>query len=129
MFVFQIPDSKAGYTQIPYIEGVIGAMVFIFALSVSAVIRMALQNGEATVELFQQDDAGELMRQRDLAEGENGLGLRPGRVAPAISGPDGEQQLLRTVRLVVLQEVGDLFRGELFAARVEQYQLGLGTAF
>ena len=89
---------------------------------------MSLQNREAAIELFQQDDARQFVGQGDLAEGENRLCLGSGGIAPAIGRANGEQQLLRAVRLVVLEEVGDFFRSELLAARVEQYQLRLGAA-
>ena len=95
---------------------------------VAFVIRVARQNGESAVKLLQQDDAGQFVREGDLAKREKGLGLSSGRVAPAISRADGKQQLLRAVRLVIFEKVRDLFRGELLAARVEQYQFGRGAA-
>ena len=91
-----------------------------------SVIGMAFQDGEAAIELFQQDDARQFVGQGDLAERENRLCLGSDGIAPAIGRADGKQQLLRAVRLVILEEVGDLFRGELLAARVQQYQTRAG---
>ena len=53
---------------------------------VPPVIRMPLKNRKAAIELLQQDYARQLVRQSDLAEREDGLRLRTGRIAPAIGG-------------------------------------------
>src|SRR5271166_5684657 len=88
----------------------------------SAVVRMAFQDGESAVKLFQQHYAGQFVRQSDLAKGKNLIGGSTRGGAPAVGGTYGKQQLLRAARLVILEEVRDLLRSELEAARVEQHQ-------
>ena len=94
----------------------------------SAVVGMALQDGESTVKLFQQHHSRQFVGQSDLSKGENMIGGSARGRVPAIGRTDGKQQLLRAVRLVVLKEVCDLFRSELTAARVEQDQNRLACA-
>src|ERR1039458_6736458 len=79
----------------------------------SSMIRMALEDGESPIELLQQHDARQFMRQRHLPEGQNVRRGGSRGVTPAIGRPDGEQQLLGVVRLVILEKVGNLFRSEL----------------
>ncbi len=82
----------------------------------SCVIGVSLQDREATIQLLQEHHAREFMGQRDLPQRKNLPGLRPRRRRPSVSRTDREQQILRVVRLVILQEIRDLFRRQLFAA-------------
>ena len=91
----------------------------------SAVVWMAFQNGESAIKLFQQHYARQFMRQCDLAKRENMVRGGAGRFAPAIGWAYGEQQFLRVMRLVVLEEVRDLSEVSCRPARVESTSTGV----
>ena len=88
----------------------------------SAVIRMALQDGEPTVKLLQQHYARQFMREGNLPKGKNVVGGGTRSPAPAISRTNRKEQFLRAVRLVILKKVRNLLRSELPATGIEQHQ-------
>lgn len=81
---------------------------------------MAGEDGAGAVDLFGEDDAGELVRQGHLAEGEKELRFGAGVFGPAIRGADGEENLLSAVVAELAEMGGEGFGGELFAGGVEQ---------
>ena len=93
----------------------------------TAVIRMPGQNGAGAVELFGEDDAGEFMGEGDGAEGEEEVGAGAGGGGPAISGADGEEELLDAA-VAEGAEVGcEISGGELLAGGVEQDDVERGA--
>src|SRR5271166_2722140 len=93
----------------------------------SAVIWMAFQDGEAAVKLFQQHYTRQFVRERDLPKGKDVIRGGARGLAPAVGRANREEKLLSAVRLVILEKVCDLLRGELPATRVEQHQHRLGA--
>src|SRR5262249_58735029 len=59
---------------------------------------------------------------------EHQIGLGPCLVAEAIGWTYGKEQVLRATVLLVAQQLGELFRGKLASAGVEQDQHRPGTA-
>jgi hypothetical protein len=89
---------------------------------------MASQNGERSVDLLGENDACELMRQRNATESEQKIGALPSRGGPAIRWPDGDDQALSAVIAQAAQVRGKLLRGVLLAAAIKQNRLGRRTA-
>src|ERR1035438_3450188 len=85
-------------------------------------IRMALQDREPAIQLLQQHYARQLMWQGDLPERHDVLCFRARRIRPPIRRADGKQQVLRSVRKMIIKEISDLFRSQLLAARIQQHQ-------
>lgn len=97
----------------------------------TGVVGMALQDGEGTVDLLEQDDAGEFVRERHLSEGKYGTGGCAGLRAETVRRADRQHDRLRISVLVVLEEVRELLGRQLFACGVEKNK-GVGgtwTAF
>jgi len=90
-------------------------------------IRVAAEDGKGAVDLFAEDDAGELVGQSHGAEGEmlGGAAARGG--GPAVSGADGEDEELAALVALAAEPLGQGCRGELTAALVEERQERSGT--
>jgi hypothetical protein len=89
---------------------------------VPQMIGVTLHNGERPVELLQQDDSRQFVRQRHFAQGERQRCRLPCLVSEAIRGADGEQQWKRIPVLIIAQKFGQLFRRKLLAPPVKQNQ-------
>src|ERR1700735_3937058 len=61
---------------------------------VAGVIGMSGDDGQGAVDLFGEDDAGELMRQRHRPEGEKQVSAGAGGNGPSVRGTDGEHEIL-----------------------------------
>lgn len=94
---------------------------------VSGVVGVRFQNGEGAVDLFEQDDAREFVGDGHFAERQDGGSSFAGIVGEAVGRADGEDERLGIAVLVVLQELGEFFGGELPASGVEQDE-GVGGA-
>jgi len=88
---------------------------------------MAVENGQRAVDLLGQNDAGELVGQRDGSKREQQAGARTGCSGPAVGRADGEHQRLRAVVAQAANLRGELLRRELPAPAVEQDESGHST--
>ena len=95
--------------------------------SVSCMVRMTLENCKCTIELFQQNHAGEFMRQSHLAQRELELRGVSGFRGESVCSADSEQKLLRAACLVVVNKLREFFRRELLPAGIKQNQHGRGA--
>src|SRR5438270_338649 len=75
------------------------------SFSMSRVVRMSLQDCKRAIELFEQHDAGEFMRERHLAEREREVGGVAGGGGESVCRADGEDELLRAAVLLVAEEL------------------------
>jgi hypothetical protein len=96
------------------------------------VVGVVGEDGEGAVELFDEDDAGELMGEGHGAKGEEQIArLRSegasGALRPAVGGADGEDQVLSALIAAAFDPPGEFLGGEGLAARVEQNQGGRGA--
>ena len=65
--------------------------------SVAGVVRMAGQDGQGAVDLLGQNDAGELVRQRNTPQGKKKVGPLSCCRRPSIRRPDGEHKPLNPI--------------------------------
>ena len=70
---------------------------------------MAGEDGEGAVELLGENDAGELVRQGDGAEGEQEIGAGAGLAGPTVGGTDGEDEIPRGGVAVAAEKRGEVF--------------------
>lgn len=70
---------------------------------------MALEDGERAVNLLEQYDAGEFVRESHLPKREVGVGGLARCIAEAVRGADGEYQWLGVAVLMILQKFSKLF--------------------
>jgi len=70
---------------------------------------MSLQNGEPTIDLFEQKDARQFMGHRHLPERQREIGLLAGSFAEPIGGTNGENQRNGVLVLVVAQKLREIF--------------------
>ena len=88
----------------------------------TGVIRMPSKDCKCTVDLFAEDDAGELVRQDHGAEGKKQTGLRALLVRPAVGGADGEDDPLAAFIALAAEPSRKLLGRELTAAGIEENQ-------
>jgi len=89
---------------------------------------VAGKNGEGAVYLLGQDYAGELMRQGHVPEGKEQIGALTCGRRPPIRRSDSEHQALDALITDAPEVRGELIRGVLLAATVEQYRIGWSPA-
>lgn len=89
---------------------------------------MALQDCKCPIDLLQQDDPCQFVRQGHLAERKYQVCGPAGSVAEPIRRADGEEQVLRAAILLVAQQLGKLFRGKLPPPGIKQDQDWRGAA-
>lgn len=90
-------------------------------------VRVAFQDCKCAIELFQQDDPGQLVSKRYLAEGNYQIGRLASFLGESISRTDAEKDILRTAVLLVAQELCKLLRAELAPALVEKNESRTGA--
>ena len=83
-------------------------------------IRVPGKNGEGAVDLFGDDDAGELVRLSHFSEREEQVGALARLFGPAVGGADGKDDELAACVAFAAQPAGEILRGHLFAVFVEQ---------
>src|SRR3954467_3832985 len=83
------------------------------------VVRMSLEDCKRAIELLEQHHAGELVRERHLAEREREVGNRARGGGEAIRRAHRKDELLRAAVLLVAHELRELFRSELPATLIE----------
>ena len=88
---------------------------------------MAGANGQRAVDLLGEDDAGELVGQRDGAKREHQASARAGGGGPAVGRTDGQHQALRARVAEAADVRGELLRRELLAPAVQQDEDGRGA--
>jgi len=81
---------------------------------------MAFENGEGAINLLEENDAGEFVGQRHLAEGDGGGGGFAGLVGETVGRTDGQHERLRVAVLMVLEKLCEIFGGKRLASRVEE---------
>jgi hypothetical protein len=81
---------------------------------------MVGEDGKGAVGLLGEDEAGELVGEGDATEGEEEVGAGVGLFAPAVGGPDGEEEALGALVAMAGERLGEVFGGELLAAAVEE---------
>ncbi len=69
-------------------------------------VRMSLQNGEPTIELFEQKDARQFMGDSHFSKRQCEIGLLTGRFAEAIGRTNRKNQRNRVLVLVITEEPG-----------------------
>lgn len=84
-------------------------------------VRVALQNRERPVELFEEDHAGELMGQSHFAERQDEVGGFAGFAAETVSGTNGDQQRGGAL-LDIVQPAGKLLGRKLLSLAIEKQQ-------
>jgi len=85
-----------------------------------SMIRVAGEDGEGTVDLFAEYDAGEFVGEGHGAEGKPLRGAFAGVFRPAVGGTDGEDDELAALVALAAEPLGEGFRGHLLAALVEE---------
>jgi len=84
-------------------------------------IRMPFEDGEGTVELFQQNNAGKLVGQGHFAKRKQGRGRTASMFSEAIRAANPKSEGLGTSILMITDKLGEFFRGKLFPAGIEEY--------
>src|SRR5216683_953101 len=87
---------------------------------VAGVVGVAGENGQGPVYLLGQNHAGELMRQGHPPEGKKQIGTLTCGRRPPIRRSDGEHQALDALIANATEVRGELLRGELLAATIQQ---------
>src|SRR5437868_5905312 len=95
--------------------------------SVTAMVRMPLQDCKCPVELLEQNHTRQFMRKRHLAQREQLIGVLKHSRRKPICGTYSEEQRLRSARLMSVNEAGKFLRRELLPVRVQQYHKGRNT--
>ena len=85
-------------------------------------VRMTLQNSERSICLLEQHDPREFVREGHFSEGQREISLAAEILAEAVCGADGEYQRRGIAILMRADEFRQIFRGELLASRVENYE-------
>jgi hypothetical protein len=85
---------------------------------------VAGENGQRAVYLLGQNNTGELMGQSDATKGKKQVGTLACGRRPPIRRSDGKHQALNTLVTYAAEVRGELIRGVLLAATVEQYRMG-----
>ena len=76
----------------------------------AAVVGMPFEDGPTTIDLFQEDYAGQFVCQSHLTERDLGVSCVLRRFAPSICGTDCENKFLSSAVLMVTQELGKFLR-------------------
>ena len=87
-------------------------------------VRVACEDGEGSVNLLGQYNAGELMRQRHPPQRKKKVGPLACCSRPPISGPDGKHQTLYTVVANAPDVRCELLGGVLLTATIQQNGIG-----
>lgn len=93
------------------------------------VIRVPRQDCKCTVDLFADEDAGELVGKGHGAEGEQQASAGAIGAGPAVGRTEREDGVLAAFVALAAQPLGQRLRGKLFAAFVEHDQQRRGSAF
>ena len=91
----------------------------------AGVVGVVGEDSGGSVELFGEDDAGQLVGEGEAAEGEEQVGAIEGGWGPTVGGAYGEDEALGSFVPPATDAGGELFRGELLAPAVEED--GVGT--
>src|ERR1700728_3311462 len=83
-------------------------------------IRMASEDGEGAIDLFGEDDTGQVVSHGHGAEREELRGTLPGFIGPAVGGTDGEDDELPALVALAAEPLGEFCGGHLFAPFVEE---------
>jgi hypothetical protein len=83
-------------------------------------IRVPAEDRESAVDLFAEDDAGELVGEGQGSEGEGLAGAATRFSGPAIAGADGEDQKLASLIALAPQPIGESLGGALASALIEE---------
>lgn len=93
------------------------------------VVRVPRQNCKCTIDLFADEDAGELVRKGHGAEGEQQAGTGAIGAGPPVDGAKREDDVLAALIAPLSQPLGEGCGGKLFAALIKHHQHGRGSAF
>src|SRR5258708_9703344 len=93
-----------------------------FRDSVPQMVRMTLENSERSIRLLEQHDPCEFVGKCHFSQGQREIGLAAKFVGESVRGADGEYQRSGIAVLMCADEFRQLFRGELLASRVENYE-------
>ena len=89
----------------------------------AGVVGVSGEDGEGAVELLGEHDAGQLVGKGHGAEGEQQVGALACFRRPSVCGADGEVEMLRAAVALAPKPRGELLRGHLAAASIEQDEL------
>ena len=92
-----------------------------FQVSVSMVIRFAVQDGEGAIELLGEDEPRHDVGKGELREGDLEVLAGIDRFGEAVGAADDEHQSLLSCVGLLLDELRELFRRELLAPLVEEH--------
>jgi hypothetical protein len=95
---------------------------------VSGVVGVAGQDGEGSVDLLGQYDAGKLVRQGHAAEGKEKISALACGRGPPVGGTDGEHKPLSTLIADASDVRSELLGGVLLTPAIQQNGVGRGTA-
>ena len=86
------------------------------------VIRVPFQDSKPAIDLLQQNDSRQFMRQRHLPKRQNKRRRPPRRIAKSITSAHRKQKR-HSVHLLAFQQLGKFLRRILLPARIQQNQL------
>lgn len=95
---------------------------------VTGVVGMAGEDRQGAVDLLGEYDAGKLMRQGQTAKGQKKVGALTCHGGPSIGGTDSEHEALSALIADAPNLRGELLRGVLLAAAIQQDGVGGGAA-
>src|ERR1043166_5963123 len=95
---------------------------------VARMVGMTFKNRERTINLLEQHDPRQFMRQRHFPKRNRLLGGVSNFSTPPTRPADGEDKWQRIAVLIVSQKPRELLGGELLASRIHQYKSWLGAA-
>ena len=98
-------------------------------VSVACVVWVAGEDCQGAVDLFSEHDAGKLMGQGQTAEGNKEVGALACSNRPPIGRTDSKHEALSPPIANASDLRGELLRGVLLAAAIEQNRIGQGTAW
>ena len=89
---------------------------------------MSGEDGQCAIDLFGEDNASELVRQRDAAQRKKQVRTLTGIRGPAIRRTDSEDETLRAAIAQPAKLLSEFFGGEQLASTVEQNDMSGSTA-
>jgi hypothetical protein len=84
----------------------------------SEMVGVSFPNGEGAVDLLEENDAGEFVGKRHLAQREDEVGRAAGSVREAVGGADSEKKRRERLRLRVGEKLGEFFGRKLLATAI-----------